>query len=190
MYNYDTIPVKLYFSIVESGNLSLMGNGTDVERLNAFDKITSHRDKFFQSQKKGKTKELDVYCQMESLSAKYKAIQHSVYYLRHLKDEDLIQMLKSKGYKFTDDFQGSLNEIEKMSEGLLVKIESIKKRLPEKAESEENEPALDEVVLSYCALLEMGFVDTNSVTLSQYDSIVKLGNKKMDSLNKISNGRK
>lgn len=187
MYTYDTIPLKLYFKVVETGNLSLLGNHPESELSKLLEDISEQRSK---KDSKGKSKELDVYCQMEALSAKYQAIQYAIYYLRQMEDADLIEMLKSKGYKFSEDYKASLDEIENISSGILVKIEAVKKRLPKKKEAESKEIPLDEVILSYCALLEMGFVDTNTVTLSQYDSIITLGNRKMEALNKGNNGGK
>lgn len=187
MFTYDTIPFKLYFKVIESGNLSLLGEYPDNELSKLLDDINEQRGK---QEKEGKSKEVDIYCQMEALSNKYRAIQYSVYYLRQMQDDDLISMLKGMGYKFGEDFQESLNTIENISEGIIVKIEAIKKRLPKKKETEAKEIPLDEVILSYCALLEMGFVDTNKVTLSQYDSIITLGNRKMEALNKGNDGRK
>lgn len=191
MFTYDTIPFKTYFKIVETGDLKLLGDADEADLIKIFDDISNQRQKATEGHgDSGRTKQLDVYCQMEALSSKYKFIKYAVHCLRHVKDDELIELLRDKGYKITDDLQSSLDYIEKTSEGLLIKIESIKNRLPKKKEIEEKEPPLDEVILSYCALLEMGFVDTNSVTLSQYDSIITLGNRKMDALNKINNGGK
>lgn len=190
MYNYDTIPLKLYFKIIETGDISLIGKGTEIEQSEALEEITNERQVSSEDEYKGRSKELDVRSRMEYLASKYKAIQYSVYYLRLQNDNDLIEMLKSKGYKFSDDLQKDLDAIEKISEGLVVKIEAIKNRLPKQKENSKKEPPIDQVVLSYCALLEMGFVDTNKITLSQYDSMVEIGNRKMESLNKVSDGRK
>ena len=187
----DTIPSKTYFKIIESGDLSLLctenETPTENELAEIFAKIQAEDEKLTEG--KGKSKELDIYSKIESLSAKYKKIKYTVYYLRHLKDDDLIEILKKDGYTFTDDFEASLNEIERLSESLLVQIGAIKSRLPKKQENEKETP-FDEVVLSYCALLEMGFVDTNKVVQSQYRAIIKMGNNKIEKLNNANNGRK
>ena len=185
--NIDIIPAKIYFKIIEKGNLSLLCSDgeklSEVELSNIFEKIQSEDDKLTES--KGKSKELDIYTKIEALATKYKKIKYSIYYLRHLKDEELMELLKKDGYVFTEDLEPSLDEIERISESLLVKIDSIKQRLPKKKEeSEGKETPFDEVVLSYCALLGMGYTDTNILSLAQYRAIIKMGNNKIEALNR------
>lgn len=189
----DTIPAKVYFKILETLDYSLLCEGGEKlpneELIKIFESIIENDDT--SAKDKGKSKELDIYCRIEMLSAKYKKVKFSIYYLKLLKDDDLIEMLKQDGYKFTDDYERDLDTIERLVESLLIKIEAVKNRLPKKQENEEKEDVpFDEVVLSYCALLGMGFVDTNKIVLSQYRAIVRMGNNKIEKLNKVHDGRK
>jgi hypothetical protein len=190
IYNsIDTIPSKIYFRVLETLEYSLLCS--DAEKvpqeklIEIFEKIRAEDEKLIGD--KSKNKELDIYCKIEFLSAKYKKVKYIVFYLRHLKDQDLIDILIKDGYKFTDDFNASLDTIERLCESLLVKIEIVRNRLPKRKENEENETKeipFEEVVLSYCALLGMGFVDTNTIVQSQYRAIVRMGNNKIEKLNK------
>lgn len=188
----DTIPSKLYFKILETGDLTLLcvnefhiPHHSKLEDI--FSKIQEDDEKL--TEKKGRSDEMDIWKKIESISARYKKIKYAIYYLRQMRDDDLEQLLVDDGYQFTDDFEGSLDEIERISESLPVKIESIKSRLPKKEkEDNQKEVPFDEAVLSYCALLGMGFVDTNTVVQSQYRAIIKMGNNKLEALSR--NGRK
>lgn len=189
----DTIPSKIYFKILESGNLMLLCSENETvpekELIEIFNSIQLEDEKLTENRESNK--ELDIWKTIESLGARYKKVQYSVYYLGHLKDEDLIKLLEEDGYIFTDDYESSLSEIDRISESLLHKIDSIKQRLPKKKEAKETKKMpFDEVVLSYCALLNMGFTDTNTLVQSQYRAIIKMGNNKIESLNRSSNGRK
>lgn len=189
MYNYDTLPAKTFFKIAESGDLSLLGEGTPEELEAVFAEIQNQREAD-DSTGQGKSKELDIMSQIEALAAKYKAVKWSVYYLRFLADQELEDYLRGQGYALNEATkEADLDKIDTITQGILIKIESIRKRLP-KREKTEKSPPFDQVALSYCALLEMGYVDTNKITISQYDSVVTLGNRKMDALNKLNNGGK
>lgn len=189
----DTIPSKLYFKIIETSDYSLLcSSGEKVpeeELIQIFEKIRLEDEKIYEGSGKENSKELNIYAKIENLATKYKKVKFAVYYLRHIKDEELIEVLKKDGYKFTEDFEKSLDAIERVVESLLVKIEVSKNRLPKRKEASEEIP-FDEVVLSYCALLGMGFVDTNKVVQSQFRAIIKMGNNKIEKLNKMHDGRK
>ncbi len=179
-YTYDTIPAKLFFHALETKDFSEV----TAENINAINEVRGAGEQ-------GKLSyEMNLHAQMEALLARYNVVKYSIYHLRQKYDADLVEILKGMRYNIGDDLQKSLDAIEKLTEGLLVRINSIKNRLPEKEEVESESVPLDEVILSYCALLDMGFVDTNSVTLSQYDSLIKLGNKRMETLRKSEDGRK
>lgn len=188
----DTIPSKIFFKIIETQNYSLLcSDGEELpneELIQIFDKIQIEDEKL--QKDKAKSKSLDIYSRVEFLATKYKKVKFAVYYLRQKEDEELVEMLKKDGYNFTDDLQKDLDLIERLAESLLVKIDIVKQRLPKKSEVEGDGVPFDEVVLSYCALLGMGFVDTNSVVQSQYRAIIRMGNNKIEKLNKLHDGRK
>lgn len=179
-YTYDTIPAKLFFQAIETQDFSKVSEA----EITAITAVRGNGDK-------GKLSyDMNLHSQMESLLARYHVVKYSVYFLRQKHDQELVDLLKEMRYKIDDsNLSKSLDTIDRLTEGLLIRINSIKSKLPDKEVVEDTTP-LDEVIMSYCALLEMGFIDTNSVTLSQYDSLIKLGNKKMETLKKASNGGK
>lgn len=201
----ETIPAKLYYKILETGNVKLLGIGTDEELNKAWVKIEEEYSKIKKNENKDLKKVLDLSKQIESIESRLRFTELAIYHLRHLKDDELIEKLKKYGYSFNwkkpekEDaiteaiFQEDIDRIERESEALTIKIARLQQSMPKKAENEEdkNEIPFDETVLTYAAFTGLGYVDPNTLPLTQYDAMIVNGNKKMKALETPrSNGRK
>lgn len=189
----DEIPAKTYFKIVETGNLSLLSKKKkeEIELLAAWETIQAEHSELESSKKDVKT--LNVPKKIESLFARYEAIKLAIYVLRREDDEEMKDLLKSKGFTITDNLDNDLNVAEKESEAIIQQIEALQIKLPKINKDTSAKTPFDKVVLSYGALTGLGFVNTNKITLTQYYALVETGNDKitaMENANKKGNGVK
>ena len=112
----------------------------------------------------------------ESYLAKYKCIKLCVYCLRLKEDEELIQILKDKGYNYNS--VEDLDQIERECEALISKVKKQKAKLPKQKENDKKTP-FDEMVIQCATITGAGFIDTNKITKTQLDGLINV------TLNKI-----
>lgn len=195
IYDFDTIPAKLFYKISETGNLDLLCTEkcTDEELKKAWIDILDKNDKYDNT--KSSKKVVDILKKVESLKAKYEAIRLAVHCLKRKVDDELIDLLKNYGYKFKwnekeyslgnlTQYQKDLEQIEKESEVIIFKIKELEEKLPK--QKEEGKVPIDEVILGYAVILGMGFIDTNKITLVQHYTNIKLGNEKIKNIEKVT----
>lgn len=193
----DTIPSKLFFKILSSGDVSLLSDDpeADIEELKAVWSIIESEDKALFNSKES-TKELGLHKQIESLLAKLQYVILSVFHLRIIKDQDLIKELQSDGYKIAWDdskiqdeniadeiYHSQLDTIERESDALNMKLSSYQKQLEAikpKIKDSEDYP-FDELVMSY-GVVSGWMVRPNDITQSEFRALIKIGDKKMKSL--------
>lgn len=183
----DVIPAKIFFRIVETGNLRLLTDDESIpedELMKIWQRLEEEDAEINPNKEVEKT--IDIWKYIEFNLAKLKAIESALFCLRKKVDIELIEMLKDFGYKFTGNLQKDLDRVERESQAIMLKVEKLQGQLPEPTKGKN--PPFDEVVLSYGAIAEMGFIDTNKITKNQYDALIAIGNKKIKSLEK--NGRK
>ena len=183
----DIIPAKIYFKILETGEVELLSTEIkDFEKLVAiWEKINDEYVSENKNQKQDKS--FDLYKRIESLSAKYEAIKLSVKVIKYQDDQELKDLLIKYGYKFSSDEEKDLDRILRESESLQIKIENLKNQLP-KVDTKKK-LSFDETVLSYAAFTGYGFIDTNKITLTQYDALINIGNQKMKALESHGQGK-
>lgn len=197
----ETIPAKLYFKILNTEDLKLLSTeSVSDEKLNeAWQKIEDEYSEININKTDKQKKTVNIYKKIESLSSELSSIELCIYHLRSLKDDDLIEKLKSYGYKFnwvkpeedteiTDAiYHNDLDQIERFSEGLELKIKAEQRKLPKpKTKEESKEIPFDQTVLMYAAFTGLGYVNPNIIPLTQYDAMIANGNEKMKSLEKMN----
>lgn len=184
----DIIPAKIYFKILETGEVELLST-----KIKEFDKLVEIWEKINEeyvsenkSQKQDKS--FDLYRRIEILGARYESIKLSVIGLKIEDDQELKDLLIKYGYKFSDDDEEKdLDRILRESESLQIKIENLRNQLP-KVDTKKK-LSFDETVLSYAAFTGSGFIDTNKITLTQYDALINIGNQKMKALESHGQGK-
>lgn len=193
----ETIPAKVYYKILDTGKLRLLTDDPNIkeEELKlVWDKIEEEYSSINKHVSKELKKVIDISKQIESLECKLQFVNLAVYYLRHVKDDELIDKLKSYGYSFkwvkpekdteiTEAiYQADLDRVDRESEALTIKIGRLQLSMPKANKNESDEVPFDETVLMYAAFTGLGYVDPNSLPLTQYDAMIISGNKKMKAL--------
>lgn len=192
----DTIPSKIFFKILSTGDVNLLTDELDHEYdLKEIWKNIEAQDSELH-QNKESNKELNLDKQIESLLAKIQSVILSVFHLRIIKDHDLIELLKKDGYKIDWDeskisdekiadqiFQSQLDTVERESEALNLKVSNLQRQLEKIRPSGEKgkHTPFDEVVMGY-GVVSGWMVRPNDITQSEYRALIKIGNQKMKSL--------
>lgn len=200
----DIIPSKLFFKIADTGDVRLLSKDKDVD-IEVLKKIWSQLEEEDAELSQSDTldKLIENYAKIERLSAKFKCIALCVRYLRFKKDDDLISQLRNYGFQIrwgrdkiiegeeaTAEaiFQYDLDEVVRLSEDIGLQIERIKSRIPKQKKNAKQTP-FDEVVMGYAAFTGAGFIDTNSITQTQYRALINLGAQKIKSLENNGQGK-
>lgn len=194
----STIPAKLYFTIVETGNYALLSDKKiyNEKVINEAWKKIEYEYNQLNTGKKEYNKVLDLSKEIEILSAREEKITLSVHYLKVIKDKDLFNLLEEEGYKYEWDkflnikendvsgeeiYQNILSKIERESEAFRIKIARLEKQMP-KIDDQKGFVPFDQSVLMYAAFTGLGYIDPNILPLTQYDALIVNGNKKMKAL--------
>lgn len=191
IYTADTIPIKLYFQISESGKYELITdeNHFDSETLQKrFEDIEHEFEELTQNNQKKRVFELIR--KIESTIRKKEAIDlvlDTLFIDLSRKDSELIEALEAEGYYFSaGDYNIDLQRILSNNESELVRLKKYQNELELLVSQEEPEGLekgnTDEVILSYGIITGAGFIDTNTITMTQYCALLKLGNQKMKML--------
>lgn len=187
IYNsIDIIPAKLFFKILETGEIELLSNEKcDNNRLQElWSELQKQQDQIAINNETNKV--LQISKRIETLSSKYEAVKLAVKYLSLKYDDDLVDVLKGFGYKFTNDLRKDLERIARENKAIELIISRLQKKLPKVEES--NKKSLDNVIMTYAIITELGFIDSNKITLTQYYALIEAGNQKIKALENGSEG--
>lgn len=181
----DTIPYKVFWKIKESGNLTLL---TDDPKPNEealreiWEQILIQYGQLPEATEEKKT--LDISSRLEELNARLESVTLAAHHLKSLYDQELMDMLISKGYfpegyevEDEEQFKEDLKRVDREAEAIQVKINLQKQRLPKK--ENERKITFDESVMGYAAFTGSGFIDPNTITVTQTLALYALGAEKM-----------
>lgn len=188
----DIIPSKLFFKILETGDIKLLSDEEkNEETLNKiWIEIQSQDSDLIKDNKRDKV--IDLSKRIESLLARIESIKLAVFHLKILPDDDLLELLKNFGYKFSDNLDSDLERVERETEAILLKIKIDQRRLNNlkpKKDSDKKVP-FDETILSYSAFTHLNF-RPNTITQSEYRALISVGNQKIEAIQKnMSNGKR
>lgn len=177
----DTIPLKLFYQILGSGNVSLLTN--DKAELKNVSKIWEQLKAEFeeldpsnQIQKTFRTlKEIEEY------RAQYNGIQFAIEALKFDRDLDLENQLREFGFKLSEDnFINDLNTIKNESQALLMFIEELEALLPK--HNGKKASNIDEVILGYSSYTNLQYTDTNNITVTQFYALKKVFDEKLKAM--------
>jgi hypothetical protein len=171
----DTIPYKLFISIAEDNNFMLLSDEIEKDENELSDiwkkLFAQHEEKHKDPQS---LKNFDIYKTISYLEGQRKVIIMTCESLSFDFDQDLIDLLIEYGYSFeateTKEYYEEIERIFRESSGILFKINQLKKQLPK--QNETNEYSIDDVMASYCAMLNIDF-DYNTVTYTKFYAIQK-----------------
>lgn len=192
----DTLPIKLYYKISDTGNLKLLTDQEiEEETLNAiWDELVIGFDLLNKSNNSKKIFILNK--EINSLEAIHKAVLMACESLSFEYDEYLIDIIKKYGFSFndnsTEDYHNSIEKVIREAKSLVTKVNMLKNQLPKT--EEEDKVSLDEVMASYSSVLGIDF-DYNIISCTKFfalkkqvDIKVKSVEKKLQNLN--NNGKR
>lgn len=181
----DTIPAKLFFKIVETENVKLLCTTKTNEDLSIIWESIKAQDEANNPDSK-QNKVVEVSAEIESYLAKLNFIKHAVYYLKIKDDTELKEVLAENGYTYETKEQ--LERILLQSDGINDKIDRLRLKLPKPNKNQKHVP-IDEMILSCGVISGAGFIDTNSITKTQLDALIKITESKIKA-SKVKDGKK
>jgi hypothetical protein len=177
----DTIPLKLFYQIMSSGDVSLLTD--DKNDLNKVSKLWEQIKAEFeeldptnQIQKTFRTlKEIEEY------KTQYNGIQFAIEALKFDRDLDLENQLREFGFKLSEDnFINDLETIKNESQALLMFIEELEALLPK--HNGKKATSMDEVILGYASYTNLQYTNTNSITVTQFYALKKVFDEKLKAM--------
>lgn len=177
----DTIPLKLFYQIMSSGDVSLLTD--DKNELKNVSKLWEQIKAEFeeldptnQIQKTFRTlKEIEEY------KTQYNGIQFAIEALKFDRDLDLENQLREFGFKLTEDnFINDLETIKNESQALLMFIEELEALLPK--HNGKKATSMDEVILGYASYTNLQYTNTNSITVTQFYALKKVFDEKLKAM--------
>ena len=184
IYNsLEILPYKTFFKIVDSQDVSLLKNGAEAEEKDLKELWESLLKEYNEiSPEKEEMNLLRVKRDIEAIECKYKAIQVSLSALDFHYDDELMEILKSYGYKLTkENYYDDLKRISRESEALLMKSANIKKKLPKvDANSASTKVTIDRLFAFYSSVLGFDF-DYNTIPVTKVLALKEQVNSKIKS---------
>ncbi len=181
------LPYMVALDIMYTGDVRLLTDepNPDVEELSAlWAEMLEKFQRLFNDQ--GERRIFNVVKEIDFLIGKYETILSACVSLEFDASEPLIQMLRDYGYRLRPThYQSDLKRIVREAEGIKIKINDLKKQLPEKSEkSEANyEQQAFEQMAGCSAILGINF-DYNAVSVMQYHAIEQQVKTKIKHLQK------
>ena len=177
----DTIPLKLFYQILSSGDVSpLMDSKEDLSNVSeVWSALKEDFEKLDPSNSIQKT--FKILREIEEYRAQYNGIQFAVEALKFDRDLDLENELRQFGFKLNEDnFIDDLERIKNESQALLMFIEELEVTLP----SNDGKKAsnIDEVILGYSSYTNLQYTDTNKITVTQYYALKKVFDEKLKAM--------
>lgn len=201
----EIIPMKVYLNVEAVHNpqaetfdylklLSPDGAITDVEVLKlAWATIESQANEYADTKEDKKI--LNLSKKVEALSARNESVSLALHYLKEMPDDELIELLEGFGYKFRykttkgskravrRQYDKDVERITRESVAIEIRLKAFRDKLPKVDPDEEHTP-FDQTILSYCAFTEIGYINPNEITYTQYHALIANGNDKMKTLEK------
>jgi hypothetical protein len=182
----DIIPYKTFFKIAESGNVQLLSDTEkDPELLGALweSLYQQHLDKAGASNQEKKTFRISK--EISSLEETYKIVLMSCEALKFAFNDELFKLLTVEyGYTLrttdADIYYKDIDQIEREASALKIKINVLSKLLPKVDQGQKY--SIDDVMASYCSILEFQIGDFNSITYTAFYSYEKQVHAKVEAI--------
>lgn len=191
-----TLPKVVQVDIWETGNLFLLdtdykdGQETNIEYIEQLTDVwKSIEDEFNRRFNKSEgDKVFKLLKEIEYLKEKYECVQMALDSLHRRFDQRLVDMLSSPqyGYKVDlDNYDQSIEQIDRESKGILSKIKIFEKQLPKKPELDKSKPS-EQIIMAmggYMAVLGVDF-DFYTISVEKYHALEAQVDAKIKSLEK------
>lgn len=164
----DTLPVKVFYKIVETQNLNLLPKNSHSKKelvtiwLKIYDEF-QNRDNNELSKRIFR-----ISVDIEYLHSKFNLIVMCIDSLKFDYNKELINILKEHGYHINEKgYAKSLESAERNAKGIFAKIELLKNQLPKETKAKK-ESSIDDVLAGYSTILGFNIGDFNKITCSEY----------------------
>lgn len=177
MYNStDNIPMKVFIKILDTGYLSLLGEGHQKPLQDVWQDIIDEYkeidpDNQFQ-------KVLNISKDVEYYKCKYHSINLAIQCLSVEKDNELIDLLNSWGYTVRlDNYEADLKRAKAYSKSILKNIKDLEGVLKDESKGEKS--TFDETIIQLNMVLGYKEADANTITVSGYYALKKIAHEKI-----------
>ena len=175
--SFETIPIKLFFKIYNTGDITLLGDGKNHQE--AWDKIVEEFHSFNSNSQH--LKNLEILKKINLNKAKYTATVYAIDHLEVRRNEKLEELLRGYRYNLTDEnFEIDLALIKSQNENLRIIINTLEEEFKALSGDKENKEVkpnhLEDLITFYCYRTGMSY-DSNKITGSQFVSLQKLALK-------------
>lgn len=184
----ELIPAKIFFRIQETNNLTLLTDEENVDKqvlAQIWEQLKEQNGSLPESEEGKRT--LSIATRLEMLNARLESVTLATHHLKSVYDQELMDLLISKGYfpedyKFTDQEQlvEDLKRVDREAEAIQIKINLHKDKLPK--DDGKKKITFDQSVMGYSAFTGSGFIDPNTIALTQYYALINLGAEKIKAL--------
>ncbi len=183
----DYILIKDFFKVLETEDLRFLPK---YQRKNVvWDDLLSEYESLSGGRKT--EKEITTKGRIESLKAKFNAIQLACEILGFRKEQQAIDILKEHYFFINEaNYHKELERIQKESESILIQIKKLEKQLPApKKETQKKSQHIDQVILGYSSFVGLQ-IKPNKCTVTEFISLKNLFESKLKQLEKPQkNGR-
>lgn len=183
IYNSDTIPAKIYYKILQTGDVTLLTNKKKRHNEEDLKEVwLDIENDFFETDKNAKSV-LDIQKYVDHFKAKQKTIEITVRMLEVSgEDSEMLEILKEHGYSYNGKEWGLfLNKVKSQNKNLSIIIDNWESKLPKPKKETEHTP-IEDIILSYAVITGAGFISTNDITKKDFDALVRTGNEKIKAL--------
>lgn len=177
----DTIPLKLFYQIMSSGDVSLLTDDkNDLKNVSKlWEQIKAEFEELDPTNQIQKT--FRTLKEIEEYKTQYNGIQFAIEALKFDRDLDLENQLREFGFKLTEDnFINDLETIKNESQALLMFIEELEALLPK--HNGKKATSMDEVILGYASYTNLQYTNTNSITVTQFYALKKVFDEKLKAM--------
>lgn len=183
IYNsLDIMPIKLFLKIVETKDLTLLGNLPNNELDELWQSLYAQ---YLELDSNPTAKRhFRTAVNVDFYLLKYQYILYMCEALAFDWDDEFVNQLKSYGYKITkENYYKDIERIVREANGLKIKAETLQQQLP-KDEENNSKVNIDEVISGYCLILGYDLGDYNLLTVTKFLAIKKTVNAKVDNIKK------
>ena len=179
-----TLPKVIQIDIYNTGDLSLLSDeNTPISELQLiWERLEEEfTNRFNRSEK---TKIFNLKKEIDYQDNRWTIIKSACEALNFDRNDDLIALLQSEGYKFDKaTYKEDLDRAERESDAILTKIKILAAQLPKIPEGNQSDSGIIEVMACYSAILGVGF-DFNTCSVEAfhgYEAQAKIKIKSIES---------
>jgi hypothetical protein len=177
----ETLPMKIFLKISKTGDISLLGDGEKEDHIKAWENIIEEYKGLDPEESFNKI--LQKHKILEYTICSFRSTDLALFCLTKVKDEKLLKILASKGYRIRDD--SYYEDIKTCKRHLIAEEDRIKELQKELIEDTNVEDVnFDKVIIRYNVIMGFNIAKPSEVTVSEYFAIKEEVQNKQKALQK------